>query len=142
MVVHPGGGRRCRPTAPRRADGSGTVGVDDRHHEDAGQGGADHRPAPRRVEAEHAGDGRGHQGARRGRRMMRIGVLADLYRDGGVDFVRDAERLGADAVWAPEFWAGDAFTPLAYLAGVTSKIRLATAIVQLGSRTPAMLAMT
>lgn len=73
---------------------------------------------------------------------MRVGVQADLYRPGGVEFVRDAERLGADAVWVPEFWAGDAFTPLAYLAAVTSKIRLATGIVQLGARTPAMLAMT
>jgi F420-dependent oxidoreductase-like protein len=73
---------------------------------------------------------------------MRVGVHADLYRSGGVGFARDAERLGADAVWVPEFWAGDAFTPLAYLAAVTSKIRLATGIVQLGARTPAMLAMS
>lgn len=74
--------------------------------------------------------------------MMRVGVNANLYAPGGVSFVTDAERLGADAVWMPEFWGGDAFTPLAYLAAVTSTIRLATGIVQLGARTPAMLAMT
>lgn len=74
--------------------------------------------------------------------MMQVGISADVYRPGGVGFVQDAERLGADVVWVAEFWAGDAFTPLAYLAAVTSKIRLATGIVQLGARTPAMLAMT
>ena len=41
-----------------------------------------------------------------------------------------------------EFSAGDALTPLAYLAAQTSTIRLATGIVQLGARTPAMLAMS
>ena len=46
------------------------------------------------------------------------------------------------SVWAPEFWAGDAFTPLAFLAATTSTVRLGTAIAQLGARTPAMLAMS
>jgi alkanesulfonate monooxygenase SsuD/methylene tetrahydromethanopterin reductase-like flavin-dependent oxidoreductase (luciferase family) len=45
-------------------------------------------------------------------------------------------------MWVPEFWASDALTPLGYLAGQTSAIRLATRIVQLGARTPAMLAMS
>lgn len=74
--------------------------------------------------------------------MIRIGVHADAYAGDGPAFVREAERLGADAVWAPEFWAGDAFTPLAFLAATTSTIRLGTGIVQLGARTPAMLAMS
>ncbi len=73
---------------------------------------------------------------------MRVGVHASVAGADGVQFVTSAERLGADAVWVPEFWAGDAFTPLAYLAAVTSTIRLATGIVQLGARTPAMLAMS
>ena len=60
----------------------------------------------------------------------------------GIELVRQAERLGVDSVWVPEFWAGDALTPLAYLAAQTSTIRLATGIVQLGARTPAMLAMS
>src|SRR3954451_15545568 len=64
------------------------------------------------------------------------------FTAGAVEFVREAERLGVDSVWVPEFWAGDAFTPLAYLAGQTSRVRLATGIVQLGARTPAMLAMS
>jgi len=73
---------------------------------------------------------------------LRIGVWATPFQPDSVDFVREAERLGADSVWVPEFWAGDALTPLAYLAACTSTIRLATGIVQLGARTPAMLAMS
>jgi len=57
-----------------------------------------------------------------------------------VDYVREAERLGVDAVWLPEFWGYDALTPLGALAQATDTIRLGTAIVQLGSRTPATLA--
>jgi len=36
----------------------------------------------------------------------------------------------------------DALTPLAYLAAVTERVRLATGVVQLGARSPAMLAMS
>ena len=60
----------------------------------------------------------------------------------GLDFVREVERLGLDSVWVPEFWGFDALTPLAASAAVTERIRLATGIVQLGTRTPAMLAMS
>jgi F420-dependent oxidoreductase-like protein len=73
---------------------------------------------------------------------LRIGVSAVPYSPAAAEFARQAERLGADSVWVPEFWAGDAFTPLAYLAAQTSAIRLATGIAQLGARTPAMLAMS
>jgi len=57
------------------------------------------------------------------------------------DFVVEAERLGATSVWVAEAWGYDALTPLAYLAARTSTIGLATGIVQVGARTPAMLAM-
>src|SRR3954453_13618648 len=73
---------------------------------------------------------------------LRVGVWAMPFDAQGVDFVREAERLGADSVWVPEFWAFDALTPIGYLAATTSTIRLATGIVQLGARTPAMLAMS
>ena len=73
---------------------------------------------------------------------LRIGVGAPPLTPDGVEFVRQAEQLGVDSVWVPEFWAGDALTPLAYLAARTTRIRLATGIVQLGARTPAMLAMS
>jgi F420-dependent oxidoreductase-like protein len=69
-----------------------------------------------------------------------IGGLVSTAEDAA--FVVDAERLGASAVWVPEVWGQDALTPLAYLAARTSTIKLATGIVQLGARTPAMLAMS
>ena len=73
---------------------------------------------------------------------LRVGVVVTPYGEHSVDFVQQAERLGVDSVWVPEFWAGDALTPLAFLAARTSTVRLATGIVQLGARTPAMLAMS
>lgn len=73
---------------------------------------------------------------------LRVGIAAMPYSAAGIELVREAERLGVDSVWVPEFWAGDALTPLAYLAAHTTTIRLGTGIVQLGARTPAMLAMS
>ena len=58
------------------------------------------------------------------------------------DFVVEAEKLGVDFCWTAETWGFDAATPVAYLAAKTSKIKLGTGIMQLGSRSPAMLAMT
>jgi alkanesulfonate monooxygenase SsuD/methylene tetrahydromethanopterin reductase-like flavin-dependent oxidoreductase (luciferase family) len=73
---------------------------------------------------------------------LRIGIYAQPLTAAGVELVRQSEQLGVDSVWVPEFWAADALTPLAYLAAQTSTVRLGTAIVQLGARTPAMLAMS
>jgi F420-dependent oxidoreductase-like protein len=73
---------------------------------------------------------------------LKIGVSVNPFSPGGLDLAIEAERLGADSLWIPEFWGGDALTPLGFLAARTSTIRLATGIVQLGSRTPALLAMS
>jgi F420-dependent oxidoreductase-like protein len=73
---------------------------------------------------------------------LRVGVGALPLTPREVEFARQAEQLGVDSIWAPEYWGADALTPLAYLAACTSRIRLATGIVQLGARTPAMLAMS
>jgi F420-dependent oxidoreductase-like protein len=59
-----------------------------------------------------------------------------------LDFVLEAERLGVDSVWIAETWGYDALTPLAFLAARTDRVKLATGIVQLGSRSPALLAMS
>jgi len=62
-----------------------------------------------------------------------------------IPLVQEAERIGYDTVWTAEAYGSDALTPLAYLAGHTSRIRLATGIVQISARTPvatAMAAMT
>lgn len=53
-----------------------------------------------------------------------------------------AEELGFDSVWASEAYGSDAMSPLAYLAGLTRRIRLGTGIAQLAARTPANCAMT
>ncbi len=59
-----------------------------------------------------------------------------------VDFVTEAERLGVDSAWSAEAWGSDAVTPLAYLAARTERIKLGTGIIQTGTRTPALVAMT
>jgi F420-dependent oxidoreductase-like protein len=59
-----------------------------------------------------------------------------------VDTVLEAERLGWDSVWTAEAYGSDAVTPLAYLAALTKRIKLGTAIMQIPARTPAMTAMT
>ncbi|MBA3606828.1 MAG: LLM class flavin-dependent oxidoreductase [Actinomycetota bacterium] len=73
---------------------------------------------------------------------MRVAIGTTLDSAEDVQFVVDAEALGADSVWVPEVWGADALTPLAYLAARTTRIGLASGIVQLGARTPANLAMT
>ena len=59
---------------------------------------------------------------------------------GAVEFAVAAERIGVTSLWVPEVWGYDALTGLAYLAAKTSSIKLGTFVVQLGSRSPAMLA--
>jgi F420-dependent oxidoreductase-like protein len=73
---------------------------------------------------------------------MRVAIGAVVATREDVDYVVEAERVGVTSVWVPEAWGQDALTPLAYLAAVTTKIKLATGIVQIGARTPAMLAMS
>ncbi len=73
---------------------------------------------------------------------LSIGIMPPGLDHASLAFVRDAERVGATSVWAPETWVYDAFTPLGYLAAATETMRLATGIAQLGARTPAVLAMS
>ena len=58
-----------------------------------------------------------------------------------VELVQRAEALGFDSVWTAEAYGSDATSPLAYLAALTTRIRLGTSIMQLAGRTPAMAAM-
>jgi len=53
-----------------------------------------------------------------------------------------AEELGYDSIWTAESYGSDAFSPLAYLAAVTKRIRLGSGVIQLAARTPANAAMT
>ena len=56
--------------------------------------------------------------------------------------VREAESLGYDSVWAAEAYGSDTATILAWLAGQTSTIKLASGIFQMPGRSAAMTAMT
>ena len=59
-----------------------------------------------------------------------------------VERVKIADDLGVESAWVAEAWGRDAFSMLTQLALSTKKIQLGTAIVNVFSRTPAVLAMT
>ena len=76
---------------------------------------------------------------------MRLAISLRLANDdwsAASDWVVEAERLGVDCVWSAEAWGHDAVTPLAFLAARTSRIHLGAGIMQAGTRTPALVAMT
>jgi F420-dependent oxidoreductase-like protein len=56
--------------------------------------------------------------------------------------ILQAEALGFDSIWTAESYGSDVFSPLAFIAACTSRIRLCTGIAQLAARTPANCAMT
>ncbi|MCD9624851.1 LLM class F420-dependent oxidoreductase [Rhabdothermincola salaria] len=59
-----------------------------------------------------------------------------------VELSQEAEKLGFDSVWTAESWGSDAFTPLAWIAAHTEKVRLGTSVVQIAARTPVATAMS
>ena len=76
---------------------------------------------------------------------MRVAIALRLANDDWQAvsaYVVEAERLGVDSLWSAEAWGHDAATPLAFMAARTSRIRLGTGIMQAGTRTPALIAMT
>ena len=78
-------------------------------------------------------------------RLMRVAITLWLANEDwrvASEYVVEAERLGVDCLWSAEAWGHDAATPLAFMAARTSRIRLGTGIMQAGTRTPALLAMT
>ncbi|HXW82900.1 MAG TPA: LLM class flavin-dependent oxidoreductase [Candidatus Binataceae bacterium] len=76
---------------------------------------------------------------------MRLTIPAGFTFKNGkldIDLVLEAERLGYHSAWTAETWGADAATPLAYMAAHTTRIKLGTGIMQMGARSPAMVAMT
>jgi F420-dependent oxidoreductase-like protein len=59
-----------------------------------------------------------------------------------VELVVEAERLGLDVCWVAEAWGSDVPSPLGYLAARTDRMLLGAGVMQLGTRTPATVAMT
>ncbi len=76
---------------------------------------------------------------------MKLALGLDLYRGATmevpVEQVRRAEELGYHSVWTAEAYGSDALSPLAYLAALTTRIKLGTGVVQIAARTPAATAM-
>ena len=58
------------------------------------------------------------------------------------DKIREVERLGFDSIWTAEAYGSDAVTPAAWIAALTTRIHVGTAIMQVAARTPATTAMT
>jgi F420-dependent oxidoreductase-like protein len=74
-----------------------------------------------------------------------LGFRLDTYAQSKIDvqleMVRRAEGLGFHSVWSAEAYGADALSPLAYLAGQTTRIKLGTCIAQVAARPPTTLAM-
>src|SRR5437868_10834912 len=78
---------------------------------------------------------------------MKLGVHIGYWglglgSDDQLKIVREAERLGYDSLWAAGAYGSDAATVLGWLAGLTTKIKLGSAIFQMPARSAAMTAMT
>ena len=76
--------------------------------------------------------------------MKRLG-LSFGWRDKSlgdiVSCCRVAEEAGLESVWIPEAWGRDAFLALAAIGNATQRIKLATGIINVYSRSPAAIAM-
>lgn len=75
---------------------------------------------------------------------MRLGMMlsyAGGFKEAAVEAV-ELEKAGLDVVWVPEAYSFDAVSQLGYLAAVTERVQIGSAILPLYSRTPALLAMT
>lgn len=59
-----------------------------------------------------------------------------------MSMIEEADRLGFYSVWSAEAYGSDAVTPLAWIAARTKQIHVASGIMQMPARTPAMTAMT
>jgi F420-dependent oxidoreductase-like protein len=77
----------------------------------------------------------------------RLGITAGFAagpaeRENFISRLLVADDLGVDSIWVAEAWGRDAFTALTELALKTRRARLGTGIVNVFSRSPAVLAMT
>lgn len=75
---------------------------------------------------------------------MKIALMLDYTHD----FLRTAalapelEKAGLDQIWVPEPYGNDAISQVGYLAARTERIEIGTGIINVFSRTPALVAMT
>src|SRR5215469_12842778 len=75
---------------------------------------------------------------------MRVGMMLD-YAGGfteAVEALADYERAGLDIVFVPEAYSFDAVSQLGFIAARTTRLEIASGILPIYSRTPALTAMT
>ena len=73
---------------------------------------------------------------------LMLGYWSAQPRLDDVELAQQAESFGFDTVWTAESWGSDVVSPLAWIGAHTSRINLATGVMQLSARTPASAAMT
>jgi F420-dependent oxidoreductase-like protein len=76
---------------------------------------------------------------------LKLGLMLGYWTSGpddATETVQAAEDVGFDSVWTAEAYGSDAFTTLSWYAARTTRIKLATGIVQMSARTPAATAMS
>ncbi len=78
--------------------------------------------------------------------MIRLGFALPHaeagHRRALLDYGRLADEGGYESFWVPESWGSDAVSLLGALAATTRRVRLATGIINVFSRTPALIAQT
>src|SRR3954449_8335306 len=75
---------------------------------------------------------------------MRIGMFLS-YAGGFAETVTDladSEKAGLDIVFVPEAYSFDAVSQLGFIAARTERVQIASGILQIYTRTPALMAMT
>jgi F420-dependent oxidoreductase-like protein len=75
---------------------------------------------------------------------MKLSMMLNYSGDvmAAADEAIELERAGLDAVWVAEAYSFDAVSMMGYLAGRTERLEIGSAIVNIYSRTPTLLAMT
>jgi F420-dependent oxidoreductase-like protein len=75
---------------------------------------------------------------------MRTATTVELSgaADEVVQFAVEAEKLGLDACWVAEAWGSDAPSALGYIAARTHRMLLGSGILQVGTRSPVVVAQT
>jgi F420-dependent oxidoreductase-like protein len=75
---------------------------------------------------------------------MRTATTVELSRAATevVTFAVEAEKLGLDVCWVAEAWGTDAPSALGYLAARTDRMLLGSGILQVGTRSPVLVAQT
>lgn len=73
---------------------------------------------------------------------MRTATTVELSQSGleVAEFVVEAEKLGLDMCWVAEAWGADAVSALGYLAARTERILLGSGVLQVGTRSPVLIA--